>query len=78
MSGCAGSQAVAVSMREVTLGLLKPTEFLRVWIKEASVGILNGLALEAMMGLAAWAWQGNASTRPGDRRVARGTPCWAR
>lgn len=59
MSGCAGSQAVAVSMRELTLGLLKPTEFLRVWFKEATVGVLNGVALGAIMGLAAWLWQGN-------------------
>jgi magnesium transporter len=59
MSGCAGSQAVAVSMRELTLGLLKPTEFARVWIKEASVGILNGAALGLFVGAAAWLWQGN-------------------
>ena len=35
MSGCSGSQAVAVSMRELTLGLIRPRELLRVLFKEA-------------------------------------------
>ena len=37
MSGCSGNQAVAVSMRELALGIVKPTEALRVWLKEISV-----------------------------------------
>jgi magnesium transporter len=59
MSGCSGNQAVAVSMRELSLGVLKPTEFLRVWWQEASVGCLNGLALGALIGGVAWLWKGN-------------------
>jgi magnesium transporter len=59
MSGCSGNQAVAVSMRELTLGLLRPSEFLRVWRKEAAVGLLNGLALGLLIGVVAWAWKGN-------------------
>lgn len=59
MSGCSGSQAVAVSMRELTLGLLKPTELFRVWIKEASVGLLNGVALGSLVALLAYFWKGN-------------------
>ena len=59
MSGCSGNQAVAVSMRELSLGLIKPFEFLHVWFKEASVGIINGLALGVLLGLAAWLWKGN-------------------
>ena len=31
MSGCSGNQAVAVSMRELSLGLVRPSEVLRVW-----------------------------------------------
>ena len=58
MSGCSGNQAVAVSMRELSLGLVRPTELLRVWLKEISVGLLNGIALGAMIGAVAWAWQG--------------------
>ncbi len=60
MSGCSGNQAVAVSMRELTLGAAQPRDVLRVWGKEASVGIINGIALGLLLGLAAWAWKGNA------------------
>ncbi len=59
MSGCSGNQAVAVSMRELTLGIVKPADALRVWGKEAAVGALNGLALGVLLGAAAWAWKGN-------------------
>ncbi len=60
MSGCSGNQAVAVSMRELTLGAALPRDVLRVWGKEASVGVINGLALGLLLGLAAWMWKGNA------------------
>lgn len=59
MSGCSGNQAVAVSMRELTLGLVRPMDAVRVWLKEASVGLLNGAALGALIAAAAWAWKGN-------------------
>jgi magnesium transporter len=59
MSGACGGQAVAVSMRELSLGLVRPDEALRVWMKELGVGLLNGLALGALLALAAWAWMGN-------------------
>lgn len=60
MSGCSGNQAVAVSMRELTLGAAKPSDVFRVWRKEAQVGIINGLALGLLLGIAAWLWKGNA------------------
>jgi magnesium transporter len=59
MSGCSGNQAVAVSMRELTLGAASPRDVARVWGKELSVGLLNGLVLGTLLGLAAWAWKGN-------------------
>ncbi len=59
MSGCSGNQAVAVSMRELTLGIVRPIDVYRVWLKEASVGLLNGLALGTLLGLAAWLWKAN-------------------
>lgn len=59
MSGCSGNQAVAVSMRELTLGAALPRDVWRVWRKEAQVGLINGLALGALLGVAAWAWKGN-------------------
>ena len=58
MSGCSGSQAVAVSMRELSLGLVRPTEFVWVWMKEASVGIINGLVLGLLVAIAAVLWKG--------------------
>ncbi len=59
MSGCSGNQAVAVSMRELSLGLVNPREVLRVWIKEISVGLINGAALGVLLGVVAWLWRGN-------------------
>jgi magnesium transporter len=59
MSGCSGNQAVAVSMRELSLGLLRPDEWLRVWIKESSVGMLNGLVLGGILGAMAAIYAGN-------------------
>lgn len=59
MSGCSGNQAVAVSMRELSLGVVNPSEILRVWWQEVSVGLINGLVLGLLMGLAAFLWKGN-------------------
>lgn len=59
MSGCSGNQAVAVSMRELALGLVRPKEVLRVLGKELSVGLFNGAALGLLLGLVAWVWRGN-------------------
>jgi magnesium transporter len=59
MSGCSGNQAVAVSMRELTLGAALPKDVFRVWRKEAMVGIINGLSLGVLLGVAAWLWKGN-------------------
>ncbi|WP_425397687.1 magnesium transporter [Aeoliella sp.] len=59
MSGCSGNQAVAVSMRELSLGLIEPRELWRVWRKEATVGVLNGLALGALLGAVGWWYAGN-------------------
>jgi magnesium transporter len=59
MSGCSGNQAVAVSMRELSLGLIRPREFWKVFSKEAAVGLINGVVLGGMLGLVAFAWKGN-------------------
>ncbi len=59
MSGCSGNQAVAVSMRELSLGLVKPYEVFRVWAKEITVGVINGLSLGFLLGVAAWFWKEN-------------------
>ncbi len=59
MSGCSGNQAVAVSMRELSIGAISPREVFRVLRQELSVGLLNGLALGILIGLAAFLWKGN-------------------
>ncbi|MEO0529222.1 MAG: magnesium transporter [Planctomycetota bacterium] len=59
MSGCSGNQSVAVSMREMSLGLLRPSEVLRVWAKEAGIGLINGTALGALIGIVGGLWTGN-------------------
>ena len=59
MSGCSGNQAVAVSNRELTLGLVRPRELLRVLTKESAIGIINGIVLGVLLGSAAFFWKGN-------------------
>lgn len=61
MSGCSGNQAVAISLRELALGIIKPIDAGIVWLKEVSVGLINGLALGLLLGIAAWVWKGNAA-----------------
>lgn len=60
MSGCSGNQAVAVSMRELSLGLVKPYEVFHVWLKEVKVGLINGIVLGMLIAAVAYLWQGNA------------------
>jgi len=60
MSGCSGNQAVAVSMRELSLGLVRPGELVWVLLKEMRVGLINGLVLGLMLGGLAFFWKGNA------------------
>ena len=57
MSGCSGNQAVAVSMRELSLGLVRPGELLWVLSKEAKIGIINGLVLGLLLGGVAYLWK---------------------
>jgi magnesium transporter len=59
MSGNAGNQAIAVSMREMSLGLIKPHEIIWVLTKEAGLGAINGLTLGIALTLAALLWKGN-------------------
>ena len=59
MSGCSGNQAVGVTMRELALGIVQPKDAMRVWRKEVSIGIINGIALGILIGLVTWIWKGN-------------------
>ncbi len=59
MSGCSGNQAVGVTMRELALGIVRPKDAFRVWRKEATIGVINGIALGILIGIVAWIWKGN-------------------
>jgi magnesium transporter len=59
MSGCSGNQAVAVSMRELSLGVATPADILYVLGKELAVGLVNGTALGLLLGAVSFAWMGN-------------------
>jgi magnesium transporter len=59
MSGCSGNQAVAVSLRELALGIVRPADLMWVWLKEISVGVVNGIVLGFLIGIVAWLWKGN-------------------
>lgn len=57
MGGNSGNQALAVSIRELSLGLIQPQEFRWVILKEASVGATNGLLLGLAVATVCFAWQ---------------------
>jgi len=59
MSGCSGNQAVAVSVRELSLGLVRPEELRHVFMKECGLGVVNGLFLGLLLGGAALLWKGS-------------------
>jgi len=55
-SGNAGAQALAVTMRGIVLREISPRQWPRMVVKEASVGLVNGLAVAATTALAVWLW----------------------
>lgn len=59
MSACSGNQAVAVSIRELTLGIIKPIDYLRVLTKELLVGLPNGIILGILLGVISAVWKSN-------------------
>jgi len=57
--GSGGNQAVAVSIRELSLGLIDGSDFVRVLVKELVVALLIGLVLGAVMFGIVFLWQKN-------------------
>ena len=53
MCGCSGNQAVAVSIRELALGIVLPSDVARVWAKEVAVGIVSGTLLGTSLAVVA-------------------------
>lgn len=59
MSGCSGSQAIAVSIRELTMGVTTPRDAWYVMKKEFLVGVPSGVLLGILLGIIAGIWGKN-------------------
>ncbi len=59
LSGSAGSQSIAVSIRELSLDLIREKEFFHVCIKEFGPALINSLVLGAILALLALLWKGD-------------------
>jgi magnesium transporter len=57
--GNAGMQTLTVIIRDLALGEITPGDGRRALLKEIILGLLNGLAIGGVVGLAGWWWQGN-------------------
>lgn len=57
VSGCTGNQAVAVSIRELSLGIIRPRDFTRVLRQELAIGLVNGVVLGALLMLFVVIWK---------------------
>ena len=57
-TGNTGLQALAVALRGITLGELKPSDSTRLMVKETLLGFLNGLlvGITAGLGMLIYAW----------------------
>ncbi|NPA30138.1 MAG: magnesium transporter [Epsilonproteobacteria bacterium] len=56
MGGNAGTQSLTVTVRQLALGEISPTEAKRVIVKEVLLSLGNGLLYAVVMGLIAWVW----------------------
>lgn len=59
MCGCAGNQALAVSIREMALGIIDTRDYLHVCRKELEIALLNGACIGILLGLAVSLFTGN-------------------
>ncbi len=58
-SGNAGTQTLAVMLRGIVMREVRPEDGARVVLKEAAVGLINGLAIGVVTGAIAWLWKGS-------------------
>ncbi len=59
-SGNTGAQALAVTMRGLTLREITTRHWLRVMTKEAFAGLINGMAIAITCSIGVYFWSGNA------------------
>lgn len=57
--GNAGMQTLTVIIRDMALGELTPGDGRRALLKEAVLGIVNGIAIGLVVGLIGWWWKGS-------------------
>ncbi len=57
--GNAGSQNVAMMVRTIALGDLESRQMLPILYRQALVGLIQGLAVGAVVGVGAYLWRGN-------------------
>jgi len=57
--GNAGAQSLAVVMRGLVMREVSPRKYKRLVIKEATIGLLNGLFIGSVTAGVAWMWHGN-------------------
>jgi magnesium transporter len=58
MGGSGGSQAIAVTIRELAQGRIKPSDYAWVMAKEVGVGVVNGLVLGLLLGIGTYVAMG--------------------
>jgi magnesium transporter len=59
-SGNTGMQALAVTMRGLTLREIRLRHWLRMTLKEAAVGVCNGVAVSIVTSIGVYVWSGSA------------------
>jgi len=57
--GNAGMQTLTVIIRDMALGELTPGDGRKALLKEAILGLINGLAIGLVVGVIGWLWQGS-------------------
>jgi len=57
--GNAGMQTLTVIIRDMALGELTPGDGRKALMKEAILGVLNGIAIGFAVGLIGWLWKGS-------------------
>jgi magnesium transporter len=58
MGGIAGSQTLVLIIRGIALGQVEQANARWLLTREVAVGVLNGLGLASLVGIAAWIWFG--------------------
>lgn len=59
MGGNAGMQTLTVIIRDMALGEINPGDGRKALLKEVVVGLINGLAIGVVVGVAGWFWKGS-------------------